>query len=993
MLSNEYDRYHDINIIIEKIANSLSDLEKQQKKLTGKDLTNNLEAQLDILERQKKAYEEKLRIAKDEQKTLRDNLIDYGATFDAEGNLTNYSELYTNQLQEVLKVQKQYNDMSEAEQENYKATVDAAEKKFETFEELLSNYDDVSYNTITDLENNIQDSIDSMIEKQIELFTFDINFKIDSTEFERDFKEFKRDIIDELSEDDILGNALFNLDSLKTTYYENGYIQQLTKQLTDTAEQIQQIKDTGTSSVYGDNEAQAYEDLKKYYEELQDELQGVKDTVDSIAESYLDMIDEAKEKFDDHIAQYEYVADLINSDMNIIKLLYGEDSYEELEKFYNALEENNNKQIDFYRQQVEFWRQRMDAEEEGSEAWEKYKENWQDAVTNLNSTVEASIETLVEKYQNTVSKIFKDLNEKLTGGRGLEYINEEWELINENADQYLDKVNASFEIQKLQNKYLDAIDSADSVGVQNQLNDLMNEQLKMLREKDKLTQYDVDRANALYDIALKEIALQDAQQAKTKMRLRRDAQGNYTYQYVADGDAVSQAQQELDEAKNSVYNMDKDEYRDNLDAIYGYYEEFQNKVSELYSDATISDEEREAKRLLYVEQYNDLIQSKLNENEIIRANLQTSAQDAMSESFNVLMMEDLIPQWDSGVQHMVDSFAGEGGFIPSCAGAMGELNTVTEEYKDSLALLEETAGMKFEGIAAGYNTNIDLAKDLLVANSDLINQYTDEINAIKKVQDELDILTGKYTKAKDEAIAATEAAYKYWQSQNEDTPINTKTPNTTIGPAVTPTVSNGQNVVQLDVYNKLNDKYQEIGREVSTLEQTITRLEEDIWHLQQDLIAANAKIAALQKDTGGLIDPPSGTIGKAFGGPGKNITYAAMFDTGGYTGEWNNSGKIGILHEKELVLNQTDTSNILSAVAIARTIGNVVNAASNRIAGMASGFSSQNSFTNSLAASGMQQNVTIHADFPNATNHSEIEEAFNNLLNAASQYSFRNERG
>ena len=990
LLSDEYDRYHDINIIIEKITDSLSDLEKQQKKLTGKDLTNNLQAQLNILERQKKAYEDKLKIAKAEQKELQNNLTDYGATFDAAGNLTNYSVLYAQQLKNVLDVQKQYNEMSEAEQENYKATVDAAEKKFETFEELLSKYDDVSYNTITELENNIQDSIDSMITKQIELFTFDINFKIDSTEFKRDFKEFKKDIIDELSEDDILGNALFNLDNLKTTYYENGYIQQLTKQLTDTAEQIQQIKDTGTSSVYGDNEAQAYEDLKKYYEELQDELQGVKDTVDSIAESYLDMIDEAKEKFDDHIAQYEYVADLINSDMNIIKLLYGEDSYEELEKFYNALEENNNKQVDFYRQQVEFWRQRMDAEEEGSEAWEKYRDNWQDAVANLNSTVESSIETLVEKYQNTVSKIFKDLNEKLTGGRGLGYINEEWELINENADQYLDKVNASFEIQKLQNKYLDAIDSADSVGVQNRLNDLMNEQLKMLREKDKLTQYDVDRANALYDIALKEIALQDAQQAKTKMRLRRDSQGNYTYQYIADGDAVSQAQQELDEAKNSVYNMDKDEYRDNLDAIYGYYEEFQNKVNELYSDATISDEEREAKRLLYVEQYNDLIQGKLNENEIIRANLQTSAQEAMSESFNALMMEDLIPQWDSGVQHMVESFAGEGGFIPSCSGAMGDLNAITEEYKDSLTLLEEVAGMKFEGIAAGYNTNIDLAKDLLVANSDLITQYTDEINAIKKVQDELDILTSKYAKAKEEAIAATEAAYKYWQSQNEDTPIETNAPNTSIGSTV---IGSGQDTVQLDIYNKLNNKYQEVGREVSTLEQTVSRLEEDIWHLQQELIAANAKIAALQSDTSSVITPPNTVNKPSLGGGNKNFTYAAMFDTGGYTGEWSNSGKLGILHEKELVLNQTDTSNILSAVTIARTISNIVNAASNRIAGMASGFSSQSGLSGALTASGTQQNITIHADFPNATDHSEIEEAFNNLLNTASQYSFRNERG
>ena len=41
--------------------------------------------------------------------------------------------------------------------------------------------------------------------------------------------------------------------------------------------------------------------------------------------------------------------------------------------------------------------------------------------------------------------------------------------------------------------------------------------------------------------------------------------------------------------------------------------------------------------------------------------------------------------------------------------------------------------------------------------------------------------------------------------------------------------------------------------------------------------------------------------------------------TGGYTGNWNSSdGKIAMLHEKELVLNKEDTSNILSAVDLIR---------------------------------------------------------------------------
>jgi hypothetical protein len=42
--------------------------------------------------------------------------------------------------------------------------------------------------------------------------------------------------------------------------------------------------------------------------------------------------------------------------------------------------------------------------------------------------------------------------------------------------------------------------------------------------------------------------------------------------------------------------------------------------------------------------------------------------------------------------------------------------------------------------------------------------------------------------------------------------------------------------------------------------------------------------------------------------------------TGGYTGEWRNSGKLAILHEKELILNKYDTANMLSAIGVIRDL-------------------------------------------------------------------------
>ena len=107
------------------------------------------------------------------------------------------------------------------------------------------------------------------------------------------------------------------------------------------------------------------------------------------------------------------------------------------------------------------------------------------------------------------------------------------------------------------------------------------------------------------------------------------------------------------------------------------------------------------------------------------------------------------------------------------------------------------------------------------------------------------------------------------------------------------------------------------------------------------------------------------------------------YDTGGYTGNWGTKeGKLAFLHQKEIVLNAKDTENFLSAIEIVREIANKIdlNAAS-AMSGraMQSGQVSDHSQT-------LEQHVEITASFPNATDHNEIEEAFKNLVNMASQH-------
>ena len=114
----------------------------------------------------------------------------------------------------------------------------------------------------------------------------------------------------------------------------------------------------------------------------------------------------------------------------------------------------------------------------------------------------------------------------------------------------------------------------------------------------------------------------------------------------------------------------------------------------------------------------------------------------------------------------------------------------------------------------------------------------------------------------------------------------------------------------------------------------------------------------------------------------------SYMDTGGYTGmytgEWpdgstRRNGRLAWLHQKELVLNAHDTENFLDAMEIVRQLDNLTNWMANGLDIFAPQYGEPNRET-------LQQEVTIHAEFPNVVDHSEIEQAMDNLVNMASQY-------
>ena len=97
-----------------------------------------------------------------------------------------------------------------------------------------------------------------------------------------------------------------------------------------------------------------------------------------------------------------------------------------------------------------------------------------------------------------------------------------------------------------------------------------------------------------------------------------------------------------------------------------------------------------------------------------------------------------------------------------------------------------------------------------------------------------------------------------------------------------------------------------------------------------------------------------------------------------YTGAWGGGGKLAILHEKELVLNQEDTANLLKAVDFIRNLPG--------IGSINLGGGINYSQLAAVGTTSLQQQVNIDASFPNVQSHTEIELALNNLINSASQF-------
>ena len=985
----EIDVYHDINLELEEIEHQMKMLQKAEDKAFGKNYLDNLNAQNKLLEKQKKLLKEKLQLTANDMATRRAQLAEMGVAFDEEGYMTNYNALLTERLNKYNELITAYNAMGTAQQKTSKQSIEDAKKEFDLLKERVSEYDKL-FNSFNSLEEELQDKMDEQIENQIKAFNYEVDVRLDMAEATRNWNDFYEKVIEDIEgiEDPVkkiitsMQTGLKNFESYYNGRDGLGSIQYLTEHVRETMAQVESIKNTGTSSVYGDNMSAAVEDLKKYNDSLMENLEDAQDIINKIKDSYLDAIDEANDKLEEQTKQYEYIADLINHDMNMVELLGGEDDYADLARYYEMMHANNMQNVEFLRMQRDAIKAQLDAVEEGSEAWKKLYEQVQDAQKGLNSAVEDSLNNIIDKYSNAIKNVFDKFNKSVTSGLGLDYMQESYDRQVDNGNNYLDDPNRLYAIEKIRNKYKDALNSTSDLAAQRKIADVMAQQLKYLEEKDQLSQYEVERAEKIYDLTMKQIALQEAQANKSQLRLKRDAQGNYSYQYVADQDAMNDAQQEVNDAMNDLYNFDLENYRDILGQATELTKEYEELVTEILENAALSEEER-TQRLAEVKNWYYTEMNALEEQFAInKVNLQESANMELeelyrqnNEIFQGVIFEEMVPGWNGALDEMVTNFTED--FIPRCEDSMRDLEAETKQYQDEIDVLAAQAGVDFGLIKAGTDAVIGATQQLMQTNEAVIGTYNQEMSAIMGAVNAMEQLIQKYQEAQQQAIATADAAAKMWNA------LQLGAYSTTASAAIEGIANSIKDTAK--ELNSMGDAVSNTAKQVGAVEKE----KEKTSNGYSIVVGGELVQHGLTKEEAYRVSAKIPNYGPSVGIMTDEDWWKRVgrFATGGYTGDWHsNDGKLAILDSKELVLNADDTKNMLDAVNVVRHIVASLDGSMNaRVAGMAINPDISQALSQVGGASAIDQNVTISASFPNVSSHTEIEQAFENLVNRASQ--------
>lgn len=663
-------------------------------------------------------------------------------------------------------------------------------------------------------------------------------------------------------------------------------------------------------------------------------------------------------------------------------------------------------------------------DEEIAAATDDFNSKWQEELTKAR-----------EAFENTVERIKQSMLDAFAGFIGSwSILKDSLEYAKTAADRFVPQYKEIYELSKLNRDIMKSIDNTSNIKNKQALRDLQKEINELEQHSGEISQYDLDNARRRYELELARLQLEEARDAKSTVRLSKDSEGNWSYVYTANQDEVEKAEQNYEDKLYAMQQANNEYINSLSDQILELEEQYAEKLAEIRLDNTMSEEERNAaiERLnaYFAEQMEYLTNEgqKAVDNNARLFEEEWTAYHNWTDAFGNDVQTRIDNQHDFMTQFgdtILGTYTGYGNFDELNAAMVQiaeEASVKMEEAYGALQAQVATA-MEAAGIDVAHFGEVvhDTVNDQIVPSAQAAEDAVVEMG--KAAVDEFNNLADgvstwqiRYTTEMQKIIQKNE---QLAASVNNLAAVyaNLIAQMYAVANAPVPKFSNSA----ADYYANTGAGGQSAsGGDPNSDDPGDNERYSDSEHWKSDhhyhWRVRTYKSGRTEKIDKGrhkwyLCDPividshhhsPT-TFESAYCAVcGKKISinpwhqYASVdgqeviipgYDTGGYTGNWNSSqGKLAMLHEKELVLNKEDTKNILGTVELVRKLSQKIdlNAQTARYAFNYHPIINNPKLTDRELQ--VNQTVSITAEFPNAQNRTEIEEAFTTLINQASQF-------
>ena len=916
--------------------------------------------------------------------------------FDKFGNVENYDAIIEHAVAEYNAAVDAYNQVAHAEgvaEEDVKLAEDIfkqAEMQYELTMEALQQYEETN-NKFQEKIEEIRESVREQQDKRFEEWSYKLELKIKINDEDKRYLEYFRKHLEHFAKD-----AFAPVTELLSIWNNTGaksdwtVLQQGASDLKSATEELlsashgDPIIDENTGAVLEDfmySQADWMQGLDDCEDKIYAQIDALYELDETMTDYYANTLSEAEAQLDKYIGKIEDCTAVLKHYQSVLELLSKEVNYEWMGEILTAQRDTVKQEMlaakteaEYAAKQYETMLARYEATknqvDEGTrqkmedELQAQYESmtKWQDAM--LTKTEEFA-QACIAVYENMIKKQSDLMEKALTNGQGFDSMLSSLERVSSYQDMMLTKTNQIYGTNKLMRQLSQDIDKTDSSAHKTKLANFRQE-IEDMQNMNEMSKFDLDVANARYEVLKAQIALEDAQNAKSIVRLQRDNEGNYGYVYTADRDKMNNAQQELEDKQNDLYNLTLNKANEAAEALIKLDQEFVQTMEEIAlqyqgNEAKIQEEQQRA-----LEEYLRIRSQWVNDATTADYWQHVVSATQTNEAYKVAYQENLadMEAWhDQGMEYIKSTQAAHTELTDNMkeyvAPVIGESLDELREKTNALRQDSEKYQQWFDNFAATNASRLDQI-------AAITHEYYLQRQEVEALISSLEELVRKINEARAAEAAGNGSS---GSSNNEPADWSLEMYRTYGTDAYAGNMAGRNNKMASTGMSESQYIY-----DTNTIDKIITEIHsagmESWFENTMGSSFANIKAAARAGN-----DPFVELLKKKITG---------LF-SGGYTGEWGPSGKLAFLHEKELVLNAQDTDNLLSAINLVRELNSMID-----LRAASSSFNDllrSPSYTNSGAA--LEQIVTIQAEFPNAVNHYEIEEAFNTLINRASQYANR----